>query len=132
MKPRVIILAAFFITLGIVAIGLATLRQLDRDEPYPGFMARIQPTRPYSYPDLIRTFDEFVAEQFPTGSSAKAAIEQITRGNLFVPAPSSGDEKRFIWTRSAGICNERYFIAIRENALGQITAIKGELHPICL
>jgi hypothetical protein len=112
---------------GLALFGYA----LTRADPYPTFMMDYLPKGSHSYQEAALTFSEFVVRTFPTGSDAKDAIAQITKGGFEVTT-SSSDSGELLWRRHAGHCNELYAIVVNQTADGTIAKITGRLHPICL
>lgn len=112
---------------GVAFIGHA----LTRADPYPTFMADYELRRTGSYEVAKRAFADFIANTFPAGSDANAAIAQITGGGFEV-ATSTPESAELVWKRRAGPCSEVYSVIVRTDGDRRITKIDGRLQPICL
>ncbi len=133
MRRFLIVSGVIFAALVVIySAGLALFGYaLTRADPYPTFMMDYLPKGSHSYQEAALTFSEFVVRTFPTGSDAKDAIAQITKGGFEVTT-SSSDSVELLWRRHAGHCNELYSIVVNQTADGTIAKITGRLHPICL
>lgn len=133
MRRFLIVSGVIFAALVVIySAGLALFGYaLTRADPYPTFMMDYLPKGSHSYQEAALKFSEFVVRTFLTGSDAKDAIAQITKGGFEVKT-SSSDSVELLWRRHAGHCNELYSIVVNQTADGTIAKITGRLHPICL
>ena len=127
----ILLMSAAAIYGGLALVSHSFARWLSSADPIPGFMADYETKSTGSDERAIRTFPEFLAQAFPTGTDAKDAIAQITRGG-FAVTTSSSDSVELLWRRHAGPCSEVYSITIGQSADGRIAKITGRLHPVCL
>ena len=130
----------FLIVLAVVFVGSVVLfgawlayfgYALTRSDPYPTFMTDYQLGGSHTYEEAKRSFSDFVVRTFPTGSDAKDAIAQITKGG-FKATRSGSESVELLWRRHNGPCSEQYSIVVSQNVDGTIDKIIGRLHPICL
>jgi hypothetical protein len=133
MRRFLIVLAAVIAgSVVLCGAGLALfVHAMMQADSYPTFMAAYHLNGSRSYDEAKRTFSDFIAKTFPTGSDANDAIAQITKGGGFQVARSSS-EIVLAWKRHSGPCSEQYSIIISEDADGRIAKIVGQLRPICL
>jgi hypothetical protein len=117
---------------GYALFALWFMRALTSADPYPPLMVDLPRYRhSQTYEDLKAAFSRFVKDRFPTGSNQKQAIELMTAQG-FRLVPSEQPDVTLLWERHAGPCGEQYYVTLRANENGQISAIDGRLHPICL
>jgi len=79
VKRLLLVLGATLALAGIIYAGwiaMITLfvHHLMTADPYPPFMADYHPPR--LYPDLERSFDQFVTQRFPSGPSHKTRLRR--------------------------------------------------------